>query len=101
MADTTTKVPVKMEKRSPSALEPWRPFESLRREVDRLFDDFSGGIWHSPFSRSFLEPFRQAELAFGAMPAIDVTETEKGYEITAELPGTDEKNIDVKLVNTS
>jgi HSP20 family protein len=54
MADSSTKVPGKIEK-SPSTLQPWRPFESLRREVDRLFDDFSGGIWRSPFGRTAVE----------------------------------------------
>ncbi len=33
------------------------------------------------------------------MPAVDVTETEGGYEVVAELPGMDEKNIEVKLAN--
>jgi hypothetical protein len=60
MPDNTTKVPGKTEKTPPSTWQPWRPFESLRREVDRPFDDFSGGIWRSPFGRSFfdVEPFR-------------------------------------------
>jgi HSP20 family protein len=31
------------------------------------------------------------------MPAVDVVESEKGYEITADLPGMDEKNIEVKV----
>jgi HSP20 family protein len=39
------------------------------------------------------------EKPFGAMPAVDVTETDGGYEVTAELPGMDEKNIEVKLAN--
>jgi HSP20 family protein len=101
MAETITKVPVKTEKAPAPALQAWRPFESLRREVDRLFDDFDGGIWRSPFRRSFfdVEPFRRAEAAFGAVPAVDITETDKAYEITAELPGMDEKNVEVKLAN--
>jgi HSP20 family protein len=33
------------------------------------------------------------------MPAEDVAETDKAYEITAELPGLDEKNIEAKLAN--
>ena len=33
------------------------------------------------------------------MPAVDVAETEKAYKIAAELPGLDEKNIEVKLAN--
>ena len=99
MAETTTKLPVKTEKAG-AALRAWHPFESLRREVDRLFDDFDGGFWRSPLRRSLLdiEPFRRSE-AFGAMPAVDVTETDKGYEISAELPGIDEKNVEVKFAD--
>jgi HSP20 family protein len=33
------------------------------------------------------------------MPAVDVVESEKAYEVTAELPGIDEKNIEVKVAN--
>jgi len=102
MAEAITKLPVKTEeKETVSALKPWRPFESLRREIDRLFDDFDGGIWRSPFRRSFfdIEPFRRSEAAFGAVPAVDVTETDKAYEITAELPGMDEKNVEVKFAD--
>jgi HSP20 family protein len=101
MADNTAKAPGKIEKMPSSTLQTWRPFESLRRDVDRLFDDFSGGMWRSPFGRSFfdLEPFRRGEGTFGAVPAVDVTQTDKGYEITAELPGMAEKDIDVKLAN--
>ena len=98
MAETSSKVPVKTEKsRSP---EIWRPFETLRREVDRLFDDFGGGLWRSPFRGAFdLAPFQRLEPGLGALPAIDVSETDKAYEITAELPGMDEKNVEVKLAN--
>jgi HSP20 family protein len=54
-------------------------------------------MWRSPFHRSFLgmEPLK----GFQGSPAVDVTETDKAYEITAELPGLEEKNIDVKLAN--
>ena len=33
------------------------------------------------------------------MPAVDVVESEKAYEVAAELPGMDEKNIEIKVVN--
>lgn len=88
-----TKLPVKTEKASAGAPQIWRPFESLRREIDHLFEDFGGDFWRAPF--------RQVERAFGAMPAVDVTETDGGYEITAELPSLDEKNIEVKLANNT
>ena len=101
MAEDTSKVPVQTDKTAPSALHPWRPLESLRREIDQLFDDFGIGTWRSPFRSSFfdIEPFRRAKAAFTGMPAVDVTETEKGYKVVAELPGMDEKNIEVKIAN--
>jgi HSP20 family protein len=99
MAETTSKVPVKTEK-SP-APQIWQPFDSLRREVDRLFDDFGGGFWRSPFRSPLFDvaPVRRSEATYAAMPAVDVSETEKAYEITAELPGMDEKNVEVKVAN--
>jgi HSP20 family protein len=80
---------------------PWRPFESLRREIDRLFDDFGGGLWRSPFPRSFFDitPFGRGEPGWAATPAVDVTETDKAYEIAAELPGMGEENIEVKFAH--
>ena len=100
MADTT-KVPVKTEKSTASMPQVLRPFESLRREVDRLFDDFAGGIWRSPFGRSFfdIEPALRTQSVLTAIPAVDVTETDKAYDIAAELPGMDEKNIEVKFAD--
>ncbi len=102
MAEAITKLPVKTESKEPAtARKAWNPFENLRQEVDRLFDDFSGGMWRSPFRRSLfdIEPFRRSEAAFGGVPAVDVTETDKAYEITAELPGMDEKNVEVKFAD--
>ena len=34
-----------------------------------------------------------------AIPAVDVTETDKAYEIAAELPGMDERNIEVTFAD--
>jgi HSP20 family protein len=101
MAEDTSKIPVTTDKAAPSELRPRRPLESLRQEIDRLFDDFGIGTWRSPFRSSFfdMDPFRRAKAAFSGMPAVDVTETEKGYKVVAELPGMDEKNIEVKIAN--
>ena len=88
MADTT-QVPVKTERASVSRPQTFRPFERLQREIDRLFDDFAGGIGRSPLGRSLfdIEPAWRTQSAMSAMPAVDVTETDKAYEIAAELPG--------------
>ncbi len=97
MPESTSKVPVRTEKPSAQLPQQWEPLERLRREMDRLFDDFTGGFWRgSPFD---MAPFRRAEATFRTMPAVDVAETDKAYEITAELPGLDEKNVEVRLAN--
>ena len=93
----TTKVPVKTERTPASAQVARRPFDRFRREIDSLFEDFFGG--RSPSRRSLLSiaRSRRAKVALGAIPVVDVTETDKAYQITSELPvGMDEKNVEVK-----
>lgn len=90
--------PVEVKKATPAptpAADPWRAF---RNEMDRLFDRFSGFGLPS-FRRMFdVEPTWQSESSFSfAAPAVDVTEDDKAYKITAELPGIDEKNIEVTV----
>ncbi len=102
MAETSSKVPIKTEKSSGGLPQAWQPFESLRREINRLFDDFDGGFWRRPFASSLFDiaPSRRPEATFvAAAPAMDVAETDNAYEVTAELPGLDEKNVEVKVAN--
>lgn len=100
MTDTSNKPAASEEKQSgsqvPAGHDSWRPFEGLRRQIDRLFDDFDRS-WHRPV-RHGLEttPFWQNGL--GRMPAVDVVEKDGLFEITAELPGMDQQDIEVKLV---
>ena len=100
MAEAAAKLVVQNEEKKPPATE-FRPFVNLRREIDRLFDDFAWGSWRLPSPRSLfdVEPFWRSEMSFGKMPAVDFADTDKAYEITAELPGMDEKNVEVKLAN--
>ncbi len=74
----------------------WRSF---RNEIERLFDRFDGGFRLPSMRRMFdLEPFWGDETSFGFnVPAADVSEDDKAYKITAELPGLDEKSIEVLL----
>ena len=108
MTKAETKVPVttetKPEKFSPSTqmrstqMQMWRPFENLRREVDRLFEDFTMSPFRLPFRRpSFdIEPFWSPE-SWVAVPAVDFVERDNGYEVHADLPGMEEKDIEVKV----
>jgi HSP20 family protein len=61
------------------------PFHMLRREMNRLFEDFSRGF--------DIAPFEDTEW----MPQIDISETDKELQVSAELPGLDEKDIDVTI----
>lgn len=104
MVEASGKVPVKVEEKAlarETALQAWQPLETLRREVDRLFEDFDRGYRRSPFRRSMfdIEPFWGRAESWVVEPAIDIVEKDTTYEIAAELPGMDEKNIEVKIAN--
>src|SRR5947209_8793631 len=65
------------------------PFNQLHREIDRVFSDFmTEGPWTGGMNLM--------DRRLGAfMPGVDVTETDKEFRVTAELPGMDEKDIEV------
>jgi len=63
------------------------PFGSLFREVQKTFEDFS--------RRSPLSGFSSDMLA----PRIDIAESKDAIDLTAELPGVDEKDVDVTLAD--
>jgi HSP20 family protein len=62
------------------------PFGSLQREVDRLFEEFSRGL-----------PMLATSALMNIVPRVDVTETDKEIEITAELPGLERKDVEISL----
>jgi len=63
------------------------PFISLQREIDRLFDDFTSGF--PTFGNGKTE----------MLPSMDVSETDKEIEITAELPGLEEKDVQINVAD--
>jgi HSP20 family protein len=63
------------------------PFETFRKEMDRLVEDFFGGF-DMPFAGRRTEGF---------LPHIDVVDTDKEIKVSAELPGMDEKDVEVSL----
>lgn len=67
----------------------WRPFREvskLRREMDRLWEDYFGP------GRKALRPM---EMEW--MPSVDVSETEDKVVVKAEVPGMEAKDIDISL----
>ena len=102
MAEAATKLPIKAEQApvpSVTKAADWQPLEVLRHQVDRLFHDFQTGFLQTPFYRTLpdIESFWRRDLGFNVSPAIDIVEKDKAFEVTAELPGLDAKNIDLQL----
>lgn len=79
------------EKRVPVRREEYSPFSLFRNEMNRLFDNFFRGF--------DIEPFEKRLGSF--YPDIDVTETDKEIKVSAELPGMDDKDIDVSLTKNA
>jgi len=69
------------------------PFYSLQREMNSLFDNFFRGYDLAPRS------FAGGTGIFS--PSIDIKENDKEFIIKAELPGVEEKDIDVTVTNDS
>src|ERR1041384_1336637 len=78
-----------------SDIIPWRgsqlarrddPFNFLRSEINRVFDDALGGRWLGETGAVFA-------------PQLDVTETDTEIKICAELPGIESKDIDVNVTD--
>jgi HSP20 family protein len=99
METTMADVPVEVKKAAPAeatAPDVWRSFRS---EMDRLFDRFAGGFGFPALRRMFdIEPAGRSASSFSfSAPAIDMSEDEKAYKISAELPGLDAKDVDVSV----
>jgi len=69
------------------------PFETLQREVDRVFDEFTRGL------PGFALPASGSAGMPDLTPRMDVTESDKDYEVTAELPGLEEKDVQVNVAD--
>jgi HSP20 family protein len=81
-------VPVEVKKTAPPAQtnvpDVW---QSFRSEMDRLFDRFGGGFGFPSLRRMFdIEPAWRSSFTFST-PAIDMSEDEKAYKISASRRG--------------
>ena len=66
------------------------PFLSLHREMNRLFDDVFRGL-------ELPSGFTRFSGAGTTWPNIEISDTEKELRITAEVPGLEEKDIELLL----
>lgn len=69
----------------------WNPYEvgTLRRRMNRLFEDFWGDLAHQG------EGGETRELRFS--PPVDIKETDDSYVVTLEIPGVNKKDISVEV----
>jgi HSP20 family protein len=68
------------------------PFLSLHREMNRLFDDVFRGF-------DLPEPFGRAAAIGSSWPRLELTDSDGALRVTAEVPGLEEKDIEVVLEN--
>lgn len=83
----THQVPI----RHDDKLAGFHPVTALRGEIENVFDRFSNA-W------SRLDPIHRISAAFSS-PDTDASESKNAYEITVDLPGMDEKDIDVSIAD--
>jgi HSP20 family protein len=68
------------------------PFLTLHREMNRLFEDALRGF-------DLLSPDRIFDRTTGGWPNIEVSETDREIKVLAELPGLEDKDVQVELAN--
>jgi len=73
--------------------EETNPFLALHREMNRLFDDVFRGFDLTPVGFD-----RGLDRTIG-WPNIEVSDTDKEMKVTAELPGLEEKDVELELAN--
>jgi HSP20 family protein len=81
-------------------MQAWLPLVTLRREIDRLFEaSFLNPFRGLPLQGSMFDLDPSSQGTSSVAPAMDLVERDNAYELTADLPGFDEKNIEVDVAN--
>ncbi|MCD2324416.1 Hsp20/alpha crystallin family protein [Sphingomonas sp. IC-56] len=66
------------------------PLGRLRAEMDRWFEDIPAR----------LQQLQAGQIRFPmSSPAIDMTETDDGYQLTAEVPGIDAEDVEISVTD--
>jgi HSP20 family protein len=89
-------IPVEVKKAQQTAMAAPEVWGSFRSEMDRLFDRFtrSFGLPSLRNIADFEPPWRSF---VSSAPPIDMSEDDKAYKISAELPGLDAKDVEVSI----
>jgi HSP20 family protein len=74
-----------------------QPITSLQTQINRMFNDFfSNDNW--PLIPSTFQNFSRSGIV---VPSVDLSESDKEYHITAELPGLSSDEVDITLNDNS
>lgn len=79
-------IPVRRDK---NITRTFNPFLSLQREIEDVFNNFTEG-WPT---------LKMTGITGDMVPSTDVTENDKEIQITAELPGLEEKDVQINLAD--
>jgi len=75
--------------------QPWREMETLRKQMDRLFDEWlTSDSWMDRDSNLSLLPKRENALW---APAIEMHETDDEVVLRAQLPGVKPEDLDIQV----
>lgn len=88
----------------------WDPFFDLRAQMDRVFDSFLSAfqplsmmrpMGMGPMGMGGLDLMRPMMMGMGMeiSPRVDIAESDESLILTADLPGLEERNIDVTIAN--
>jgi HSP20 family protein len=69
--------------------QPWREVDTLRQQMDRLFED----LIHDTHEVSLLPKLEDATWA----PAVELKETDTSVILQAQIPGVDAKDLDIQV----
>jgi len=72
------------------------PVQALQRRMNDLFEDFFGDF-ENMFGGMSLPMMRHEDKWLAESPSFEVSETDDEFRVKAELPGMDEKDVEVSL----
>jgi HSP20 family protein len=92
-----TAVPVKRSSTNGHDYAHSHPVSHFHREIDRLLDQAFSGFGVLPYG--FNNPLQKLVNGGLFKPTLDLGATDKDYTITVEIPGVDEKDVKLEIVN--
>jgi HSP20 family protein len=95
--DAGKTIPVQHPQHQTGFYLPGNPLDQFHHNVDRLFDNLLQGFGLSPFrgGGSFWPRLLESVLK----PTLDIASTDQSYNISVELPGVDENDMKLELLN--